>query len=66
MKRVHAINLAKFAGYHGDTKAFTRLCVEARVSFQKMHEAYTAGKSARERGIGCGCSECQDSAKGAV
>ena len=64
MKRVHAINLAKFAGYHGDTKAFTRLCIEAPVSFVRMREAYAAGEDARARGLVCGCSECRGAEKG--
>lgn len=59
MKRADVLGLLAFAGYHDDTAAFVRLCVEHRVSRAAAQEAYNGGRRARMRGIACGCRECK-------
>lgn len=56
--RAIAIASAKVAGYHADSKAFTRLIVEARVNRQTMNEAWAAGVAARTAGVPCACRDC--------
>jgi hypothetical protein len=58
MTRKHSIQYAKIAGYHEDTKSFTRLIIEARVNRQTMNEAFLAGRSAKANGVKCSCSDC--------
>lgn len=59
MKRADVLRLLSFAGYHDDTAAFVRLCVEHRVSRAAAQEAYNGGRRARMRGVACGCRECK-------
>jgi len=58
MKRADAIQHLRYAGYHGDRAAFTRLCVEARISYQAAKKAYGEGQAARSRGVKCTCRDC--------
>lgn len=62
MKRAHAINAMKFAGYHGDKSAFTGLLIGSRVSYPVALDAYREGERARASGIRCACHECDDAA----
>jgi hypothetical protein len=58
MNRETAITLAKVAGYHADSRAFTRLIVEARVNRATMNAAWHAGQQANAAGVRCHCREC--------
>lgn len=58
MKRAHAIDYLRIAGYHADRAAFTRLYVENRVSYSAATEAYRAGQKARDAGVRCTCRDC--------
>lgn len=57
--REAALSKARAAGYHQDTKAFTRLIVESRVNRQAMNEAWAAGQTAKAAGARCSCYFCQ-------
>ena len=59
MKREQAIDLLRFAGYHGDRTSFTRLYIENRVSYAAAKQAYSQGEAAKSRGLGCGCNDCK-------
>lgn len=59
MKRKDALNLLKFAGYHGDNATFTRVLIEERVSRASAQEAYLTGARARRNGVACGCNDCK-------
>jgi hypothetical protein len=61
-KRQIALDAAKYAGYHDDSTAWTRLVVENRVNRQAMIEAFQSGRRLREAGMKCGCSACKQSA----
>lgn len=56
--RSTALALARVAGYHNDSRAFTRLIVECRVARAAMNEAWTAGARAKAAGVACTCREC--------
>ena len=58
MKRADLLGLLRFAGYHGDSAAFTRLLVEHRISRRVADDAYSAGRAARVAGQRCGCTDC--------
>jgi hypothetical protein len=66
MKRSDAIAHLRFAGYHGDRKAFTRIYVENRVSYAAANEAYAVGVRARATGVPCTCFECSRANTGAA
>lgn len=57
-KRRIALAEAKIAGYHSNSRYFTRLIIESRVNRQSMNEAWAAGVSAKKAGISCGCRYC--------
>jgi len=59
-KRETALRLAKIAGYHGDSKTFTRLIIECRVNRQAMNSAWYAGERALEAGVKCHCLDCKE------
>lgn len=59
MTRKTALVLAKVAGYHSDSKTFTRLIIEAHVNRQAMNEAWHVGVLAKQNGIRCECYECK-------
>lgn len=48
MKRNDLTNALKFAGYHADAKAFTRLTIENRISIIAAGQAYARGIEARK------------------
>lgn len=58
MTRQHALQFMRIAGYHADTKSFTRLFVENRVSKSASNEAWLAGVSAKKSGMKCTCLDC--------
>lgn len=60
MKRKDAINLAKFAGYHGDETSYTRIWIEARVRKEILSNAYMQGVAAKKNGVACGCVACNE------
>ena len=64
-KRQTAIAQAKVAGYHNDTRWFTRLIVESRVARPIMNEAWRHGALAKEAGVRCECPECKRAASAA-
>jgi hypothetical protein len=57
-KRQTALTEAKIAGYHDNTRYFTRLIIEARVNRQAMNEAWANGQAAKLAGLKCGCTYC--------
>ena len=57
-KREAAIGYSKFAGFHDDRRAFTRLVIESRVNLKIMREAFHSGQLARRAGARCTCFEC--------
>lgn len=57
-KRDTALQLAKIAGYHEDSRTFTRLIIECRVNRQAMNSAWHAGQQAKQAGVKCGCRDC--------
>jgi hypothetical protein len=63
MKRSVLLSLIRVAGYHGDTRTFTRLLVENRISRAVADTAFLAGKRAKERGVPCTCHACKEGAK---
>jgi len=58
MRRETALTLAKIAGYHGDSRTFTRLIIECRVNRQAMNQAWIYGENARQAGVKCHCTDC--------
>lgn len=57
-KRQISLTRAKIAGYHDDSRSFTRLIIESRVNRQAMNEAWNNGKIAKQNGVRCNCHEC--------
>lgn len=57
-KREAWIIQARVAGYHDDSRAFTRLLVEARVSREALNRAWFQGVAAKQNGVGCSCPSC--------
>jgi hypothetical protein len=57
-KRQLAIAIAADCGYHGDTRKFTRLIIEARVARTTLNAAWSRGAAARLAGVACHCPEC--------
>lgn len=53
-----ALILARVAGYHGDTKAFTRLLVESHVNRAAMNREWVNGARQKNAGAPCTCHEC--------
>lgn len=58
-KRNIALTAAKIAGYHGDTRTYTRLIIESRVARPYMEESYRNGQAAKIGGVKCECYECK-------
>lgn len=58
MKRATVLNWVRFAGYHNDVKAGTRIFVENRISKAAYDAAFTEGRRQRANGIKCGCQDC--------
>lgn len=59
MKRKDALTLMRVAGYHGDTKGFTRLYTENRISMPAANKEYFRGQDMKTKGIPCGCINCK-------
>ncbi len=59
-KRDTALALARVAGYHNDSAAFTRLIIESRVGRPHMNDAWHSGALARKHGMRCNCSACRE------
>lgn len=57
-KRAMWLAQARVAGYHQDAAAFTRLCIEARVSRPHLNAAWGTGARARAAGVPCDCINC--------
>jgi hypothetical protein len=57
-KRDIAIRQAELAGYHGDTRRWTRLVVESRVNRGALNEAWLRGATMKNLGVKCSCREC--------
>lgn len=57
-KRDVALTIAKSAGFHNDTRTFTRAIIERRVNREAMNAAWAAGVAARNSGGRCQCYEC--------
>jgi hypothetical protein len=57
-KRDIAIRQAELAGFHGDTRRWTRLVVESRVNRGTLNEAWLRGVSMKAVGVKCSCREC--------
>lgn len=55
-----AIESMRYAAYHDDRKAWTRLYVENRVGLARANAAWQSGIAAKERGIPCRCPECSE------
>jgi len=58
MTRQETLNYMRVAGYHADTKQFTRLVIEGRVSNSKAYEAWLSGVTAKKSGMKCMCFDC--------
>lgn len=59
MKRSDAINAMRIAGYHDDSKRFTRLLVENRVARDVADKAWILGKKQKAGGMPCACPNCK-------
>jgi hypothetical protein len=57
-KREQTLQYIVYAGYHNDKSEFTRLYCENRISMTVAKEHWNKGQRAKERGIGCGCNDC--------
>jgi hypothetical protein len=58
-KRKTVLEHMKIAGYHADTRAFTRLFVENRINRVTADAAYFLGADMRKRGVKCNCLDCK-------
>ena len=57
-KRSLILASLRVAGYHNDTKTWTRTYVENRVSIQVAKQQWHTGQDMRSKGVPCSCSEC--------
>lgn len=51
--------MLRVAGYHRDSKTFTRLYVENRVSREAADAEWRRGADMKAAGIACGCTDCK-------
>ena len=58
-KRQSNLIMAKVAGYHNDSKLFTRLVIESRIKRDALNEAWITGASAKLAGVKCLCPDCK-------
>lgn len=63
MTRKQALAACKYAGYHNDSGAFTRIFVENRIGRTIAHEHWQQGVNAKTNGVKCTCSDCQKEGK---
>ena len=52
------LDLIRIAGYHNDTKKFTRLYCESRLSRTIADHAWQVGAQQKLNGMPCHCAEC--------
>ena len=62
-RRERWITAMRIAGYHDDSRAYTRLLCEAHVNRAVLNKAFMAGGRARAAGVGCTCLDCQPTAE---
>jgi hypothetical protein len=60
LKRKDALVLLRVAGYHSDSKTFTRLYVENRVSKPAANAEWDRGAAMRAAGVPCTCPTCRE------
>lgn len=60
MKRSDALSAMRLAGYHDDSRAFTRLVCTTRVSREKANEQWRIGRQLRAAGVRCECFTCRE------
>jgi len=58
MKRADALIHIRVAGYHSDSRAFTRLYVENRVSRSAADAEWHRGAAMKAAGVPCTCRDC--------
>lgn len=63
MKRADALFAIRYAGYHGDQRAFMRLHVENRISFKAAKDEFDLGARQRRDGVRCTCPKCMQLAQ---
>lgn len=54
--------IARIAGYHDDSRRFTRLVVESRVRRQLLDAAWRTGVDQKRHGMPCSCPDCKRAA----
>ena len=59
MKRKDALVYMREAGYHGDTKSFTRLVIENRISRHAANAEWQRGEGMKQAGVPCSCIDCK-------
>jgi hypothetical protein len=59
-KRQVWIVSAESAGYHSDSRSFTRLLIEARVNRETLNQAWFRGQAKRQAGVRCTCLDCRE------
>ncbi len=59
LKRKDALVWLRVAGYHDDSKSWTRLYVENRVSRQAADAEWRRGAALKAAGIACACTACR-------
>lgn len=60
MDRNLILSLMRFAGYHADSREFTRLHINSmRISKAMAIAAYRDGEDQRRNGMACTCWNCQ-------
>lgn len=64
MKRAIALSMMRTAGYHDDSRSFTRLLITARVSHAVAQQQWAIGRKLRDAGVRCDCLDCRERAEG--
>ena len=59
MKRKDALAYIKVAGFHNDSKTFTRLYVENRIAYSGAVKEWRDGAAMRGK-VRCDCHECKE------
>ena len=59
MKRKDALVYMREAGYHGDTKSFTRLLIENRIGRPAANAEWQRGEGMKQAGVPCSCIDCK-------
>ena len=58
MRPHDALIALRIAGYHNDSKAFSRLYVENRISLLAAKQAWDEGRRQQHAGMPCTCDAC--------